>query len=80
MADRPIRPTRPSAVKPVATQASKFTGEQVRLSIRVDRSTLRSIRRTAALADKTIKRFVLDSLREQGVEVAEQDTNDTSDA
>jgi len=79
VADRPIRPTRPSAVKPIAAQASKFVDEQVRLSIRVSRSTLRSIRRTSALADKTIKRFVLDAVRAQGVEVAEQDTNDTND-
>lgn len=71
---------RPSAVKPIAAQASKFAEPQVRLSIRVDKSTLRSVRRAAVMADKTIKRYVLDALRAQGVEVAEPDINDTSDA
>jgi uncharacterized protein (DUF1778 family) len=74
-----MRPTRPSAAKPLTPQAAKFTDPQVRLSIRVDKSTLRSIRRSAVLSDKTIKRFVLDALRAQGVEIAEQDANDTTD-
>jgi len=76
-----FRPTRPTEAKAeAAATAAKFTAAApVRLSIRVDSSTLRSIRRAAVLADKTIKRFVMDALRAQGVEVAEQDINDTND-
>ncbi len=81
MADRPFRPTRPSAVKSsAAAEAAKLTkGKQTRLSIRVDPSTHRSIRRTAALSDKKIKRFVLDALAAHGVEIAEADRLDDSD-
>lgn len=81
MSNPPFRPTRPTQTKASASaEAAKFTATApVRLSIRVDPSTLRSIRRSAVLADKTIKRFVLDALRSQGVEVAEHDITDTKD-
>lgn len=91
MADRPIRPTvaspavpvksgrpvRPSAAKAAAV---KFTqNKQRRLSIRVAPETLRSLRRKAVLSDRTVKRFVLDALAAQGVEIADSDRIDDDD-
>jgi uncharacterized protein (DUF1778 family) len=77
-----LRPVRPSARKDAAAvEAAKFSAPagESRLSIRVSRETLRSIRKTAVLSDKKIKRFVLDALIAQGVEVAAQDLTDTQD-
>jgi hypothetical protein len=78
----PLRPTRPSAAKVNAVaEAAKFAAPAVesRLSIRVSRETLRSIRKKAVLSDRKIKRFVLDALIAQGVDVAAQDLTDTDD-
>jgi uncharacterized protein (DUF1778 family) len=75
-----LRPRRPSAAKPITSQAAKFVAQEVRLSIRIDKATLRNIRRSAVMDDKTIKRFVLEALRAQGVEIAEQDLHDTRDS
>lgn len=72
MSELPIRPIRPSAEMPGAL-AKKFSGQPARLSVRVDKATLRALRKAAANADKTVKRFVLDALREKGVEIAEID-------
>lgn len=83
MSKTPLRPMRPSALKvDAAAEAAKFSAPAVasRLSIRVSRETLRSIRKKAVLSDKKIKRFVLDALIAQGVEVAPQDLTDTDDA
>lgn len=65
MSKTPLRPMRPSALKvDAAAEAAKFSAPAVasRLSIRVSRETLRSIRKKAVLSDKKIKRFVLDAL------------------
>jgi len=75
MNELPIRPMRPSAERSSAL-AKKFSGQPARLAVRVDKSTLRAIRKTATNADKTVKRFVLDALREKGVEIAEIDLTD----
>ena len=75
MSELPIRPMRPSAERPSAL-AKKFTGQPARLSVRVDKSTLRAVHKASINADKTVKRFVLDALREKGVEIAEIDLTD----
>jgi hypothetical protein len=75
VSERPIRPTRPRAERPTAL-AKKFTGQPARLAVRVDKATLRGLRRAAANADKTVKRFVLDALQEKGVEIAAIDLTD----
>lgn len=75
--ERSIRPVRPSAVR---AAAAKFTQDKPRrLSIRVSRETLRSLRRKAVLSDKTVKRFVLDAIAAQGVEIADSDRVDDGD-
>jgi len=75
---RPLRPVRPSAAK---AAAEKFTQDkQRRLSIRVSPETLRSLRRKAVLSDRTVKRFVLDALAAQGVEIAESDRVDDDES
>lgn len=82
MSKTPLRPMRPSALKvDAAAEAAKFSAPATvsRLSIRVSRETLRSVRKKAVLSDKSIKRFVLDALISQGVEVAAQDLTDTDD-
>lgn len=77
-AERPIRPTRPSAEDPVAP-AKKFTGQPARLSIRVDEETLRSVHKAAVNDDETVKRFVLLALREKGVTIGATDLVDDGD-
>ena len=75
MPDSFVRPTRPSAERPSAL-AKKFSGQPARLAVRVDKATLRAIHRAAANEDKTVKRFVLDALRDKGVEIAAIDVAD----
>ena len=75
MSEHLIRPTRPSAERSTAL-AKRFTGQPARLAVRVDKATLRAIRRAATNCDKTVKRFVLDALKEKGVEIAAIDLTD----
>ena len=75
---RPLRPVRPSAVKAAAAKFSQ--DKQRRLSIRVAPETLRSLRRKAVLSDRTVKRFVLDALAAQGVEIADSDRIDDDES
>jgi uncharacterized protein (DUF1778 family) len=69
---------RPSRRDPTAL-ANKFTSQRSRLAVRVDKATLKAVRRAATNVDKTVKRFVLDALREKGVEIAAVDLTDDSD-
>jgi hypothetical protein len=72
-------PERPTQTK-AASAAAKFTaGKESRLSIRIELSTRKSIRRTAVLADKTVKRFVMEALAAAGVDVAAEDLQDRDD-
>ena len=78
MSERPIRPTRPSAVDPAAL-AKKFTGQPARLAVRVDKATLHEIHKTAVNDGKTVKCFVLTALRDKGVKIAALDLTDDGD-
>ncbi len=78
MAEGGVRPARPSRRNPAAL-ANKFAGRPARLAIRVDKSTLHGIRKAASNDEKTVKRFVLDTLREKGVEIAAIDLTDDGD-
>ena len=69
-----MRPVRPSTAKNASRGAEQFLAEDgSRLSIRISKATLREIRKTAVNADRSVKRFVLEALRDKGVAVAEQD-------
>jgi hypothetical protein len=75
MVDRPVRPVRPSATAAAAAaQAKKLSGEDgSRISIRVTPATRKAVHRAAVLADKTVKRFVLELLRDASVDVDPED-------
>src|SRR5262249_26222709 len=78
MSEGGVRPARPSNRDP-AVLANKFAGRPARLAIRVDKATLHGIRKAATNDEKTVKRFVLDMLREKGVEIAAIDLIDDGD-
>jgi hypothetical protein len=78
MSERPVRPTRPSAEDPAAL-AKRFTGQKARLAVRVDKTTLHEVHKAAVNDGKTVKRFVLDALRDKGVTIAAFDLANDGD-